>query len=445
MEFLQYVLALIVTLGILVTVHEVGHFVIARASGVKILRFSIGFGRPLVSWFDKRGTEYAVTALPLGGYVRMLDEREGDVAPEDVHLSFNRLSPTWRIAIALGGPLANFLLAVVVYWGVFVFGSSDIVPIVDTPPAGTPAATAGLVGGREIVAVDGAPTPVWTQINMAFAARLGDSGSISITTREPGQTATTTVDLPIAHWQRGVAEPDLLGALGVKPTLPAVVGEIVADSPAAAAGLRQWDRVAAIDGTAIANWSDWVDAVRASAGRERTLDVVRGGERLQLAIDVGTKRGADGASFGFVGVAPLMREIKYSPLAAVPRALAETRDKTVLTLELLKKMVTGLVSARNLSGPGTIAKAAGDAARAGLASFLGVLALLSISLGVLNLLPIPVLDGGHVVLCATEMVLRRPVPARVQSITMQIGLAIVGGMMLLAVYNDLTRLFFATQ
>jgi regulator of sigma E protease len=445
MEFLQYVLALIVTLGILVTVHEVGHFVIARASGVKILRFSIGFGRPLVSWFDRRGTEYAITALPLGGYVRMLDEREGDVAPQDAHLSFNRLSPSWRIAIALGGPLANFLLAILVYWTVFVVGTTDIVPIVDTPAAGTPAAVAGLGGGREIVAVDGTPTPGWAQITMAFAARLGDTGVIAITSREPGTTATTTADLPITRWQRGVAEPDLLGTLGVKPTLPAIVGDVVVDGPAAVAGLKAWDHIVSIDGAAVANWPDWVDAVRASAGRERTLEVERGGERLQIPIDVSTKRGADGAAFGFVGVSPLMREIKYSPAAAVPRALAETRDKTVLTLELLKKMVTGLVSARNLSGPGTIAKAAGDAARAGLASFLGVLALLSISLGVLNLLPIPVLDGGHVVLCATEIVLRRPVPERIQSITMQIGLAIVGGMMVLAVYNDLTRLFFPTQ
>ena len=440
MEFLQYVLALIVTLGILVTVHEVGHFLIARASGVKILRFSIGFGRPLVSWFDRRGTEYAITALPLGGYVRMLDEREGQVSADEAHLSFNRLTPVWRIAIALGGPLANFLLAIVVYWIVFVIGTSDIVPIVDTPPAGTPAATAGLVGGREIVAVDGVPTPAWSQITMAFAARLGDTGAIAVSTRALGTTQTAITPIPIEHWQRGVAEPDLLGALGIKPTLPAVVGDVVPDGPAAAADLKKWDRIVAVDGAAVANWSDWVDAVRASAGQARTIEIVRNDEHLQLVLDVGTKHGADGTTYGFVGVSPLMREIKYSAASAVPRALAETRDKTVLTLVLLKKMVTGLVSARNLSGPGTIAKAAGDAARAGLPSFLGVLALLSISLGVLNLLPIPVLDGGHVVLCATEMVLRRPVPERIQAITMQIGLAIVGGMMVLAIYNDLTRL-----
>jgi regulator of sigma E protease len=441
MELLQYVLALLVTLGILVTVHEAGHFVIAKKSGVKVVRFSVGFGRPLVSWFDREGTEYCIAALPLGGYVRMLDERESDVPPEDVHRSFNRLTPLWRIAIASGGPLANFLLAVVVYWGLAIAGTNALVPFVAEPAAETAAARAGLRGGEEILAVDGVATASWPQITMALAARLGDSGEIRLTTRTPGRESTSEHALRIAEWQRGSDEPDLLGALGLVPTLPALLGDVVAESPAAAAGLRRGDLVVAIDDAPLASWSEWVEAIRSAPGAQRDVIVERAGTRLTLRLTIGAKEAEDGDRYGFVGVSPAMREVRYGPLAAVPRAIEETWEKTVLTLGLLKKMVTGLVSTKNLSGPITIAKVAGDSARSGLYSFFAVLALLSISLGVLNLLPVPILDGGHIVLCTAEMVMGRPIPERVQAVGVQIGLALVGGLMLLAVYNDLTRLF----
>lgn len=441
MEFLQYVLALLVTLGILVSVHELGHFVIAKWSGVRILRFSIGFGRPLVSWFDREGTEYAIAAIPLGGYVRMLDERESEVSPDEAHRSFNRLSPSWRIAIAAGGPLANFLLAIVVYWGLAIAGNTDLVPFVAAPADATPAAQAGLRDEVEIVSVDGVATPSWSHVTMALAARLGDTGEIRIGTRAAAEDTVAETRIPVAEWQRGVDEPDLLGALGFVPTLPAVVGDVVAGGPAARAGLEPGDRIVALDDRPVANWSEWVEAVRAAPGERREALVERRGERLTLGLGIDARTADDGKPYGFVGVAPLMREVRYGALDAVPHALGETWDKTVLTLDLLKKMVTGLVSSKNLSGPITIAKVAGDSARSGVESFMAVLALLSISLGVLNLLPVPILDGGHIVLCTAEMILRRPIPERVQAVGVQIGLALVGGMMLLAVYNDLTRLF----
>jgi regulator of sigma E protease len=441
MELLQYVLALLVTLGILVTVHELGHFLVAKASGVKVLRFSVGFGRPLVSWFDGAGTEYAIAALPLGGYVRMLDEREGTVAPDEVHRCFNRLSPAWRIAIAFGGPAANFLLAIAVYWCLAVAGGAALVPFLSTPAAGTPVAEAGLTEEAEIVSVDGLETPGWPQVTMALAARLGDTGTIRLGTRESADDAPTEARIPIDEWQRGVDEPDLLGALGIVPTLPAVLGDIVAGGPAATAGLQRGDRILALDDVAVATWSDWVETVRAAPGSRKDASVRRGETTLTLPIEIERRESENGSAYGFVGVAPQMREVRYGAFAAVPRALGETWEKTRLTLDLLKKMVTGLVSAKNLSGPITIAKVAGDSARSGWESFLGVLALLSISLAVLNLLPVPILDGGHIVLCTAELILRRPIPERVQAVGMQIGLAIVGGMMLLAVYNDLTRLF----
>jgi len=446
MEVLQYVLALVVTLGILVTVHEFGHFLVARRSGVKIVRFSVGFGRALWSWTDRHGTEFVVAAIPLGGYVRMLDEQDGfspteHVPPEDLARSFRRLSPSWRIAIALGGPAANFLLAVVVYWLLFVVGRMEVVPIVDEVSPEAPAYAAGMRGGEEVVGIDGEETPSWADVTMALASRLGDSGHIQVDTRRPGADVTQTHRLVIDDWHRGEDEPDLLESLGIVPTLPPVLGSVLPDSPAAAAGLHRWDRIVSADGQPVGNWADWVELVRAAPDTPLALVVERDGRNVELALTPGTQTSADGATFGYLGVGPVLREIAYGPLESVGRSLNETWSKTLLTLDLLKKMVTGLVSTRNLAGPITIAKVAGDSARSGIENFLGVLALLSISLGVLNLLPIPILDGGHIVFCVAELIIGRPVPERVQALGMQIGLFLVGGLMVLAFYNDITRLF----
>jgi len=440
MEIVQYAVALIATLGVLVTVHELGHFLVARASGAKVIRFSIGFGPVLFSRFDRRGTEFALAAIPLGGYVRILDEREGEVPAQDTDKTFNRLSPQWRIAFALGGPVANFLLAVLIYWGLFVAGSTGLVPIIGEPAPDTPAFAAGLRGGAEIVSVDGAQTESWSEVSMALAARLGDSGSIDVESRQPGSTLLDSHRVEIKDWQRGVDEPELFRSLGMVPTLPAIFGAVLEDGPAYAAGLRSWDRVVAVEGKTIGQWGDWVDAVRKAPGQPLTIDIDRDGSRQQIVVTPEERRASDDSRFGYVGVSPLTREVKYGVLEAFPLSVRETAAKTLMTLDLLKKMVTGLVSTRNLSGPITIAKVAGDSARAGWQSFFGILALLSISLGVLNLLPIPILDGGHVMFCLAEIVIRRPVPDRVQAWGMQIGLAIVGGMMLLAFYNDITRL-----
>jgi len=441
MDILQYVVALVVTLGVLVTVHELGHFLMARLAGAHVVRFCVGFGPIVASRFDRRGTEFAVAAVPLGGYVRILDEREDAIPPGLETRTFNRLSAWWRIGFALGGPAANFVLAFVVYWGLFVAGSTDVVPIIAAPAPDTPAAHAGLEANTEIVAIDGTRTNTWADISMALAARLGDSGRIDVVSRAPGATLERTYQVPIKDWERGADEPDLFGSLGLVPTLPAVLGEVLDDSPAQAAGLQRWDRVVAVNGQPISGWSDWVEVVRAAPGQVLEVDVERDGSRRSLALTPQARDAGDGSRYGYVGVAPLTREVSHGVLEALPLGLHETAAKTVLTFELLTKMVTGLVSTRNLSGPITIAKVAGDSARSGLRSFFAVLALLSISLGVLNLLPIPILDGGHVVFYATELVIGRPVPDRIQALGMQVGLAIVGGMMLLAFYNDITRLF----
>ncbi|MFU8815947.1 MAG: RIP metalloprotease RseP [Pseudomonadales bacterium] len=444
MEALQYPLALIVTLGVLVTIHELGHFIVARFSGVRVVRFSVGFGKPLWSWFDRHGTEFAIAAIPLGGYVRMLDEREPGVVeavrqPGD--LSYNELGVWWRIGIAAAGPLANFLLAAVVYWLLFVVGNTSIAPMLGSVPEGSPAERAGLSGGEEIVAVDGQRARSWQEVTMALAGRLGDTGSIVLTTRTPGAEQERDARLPVASWHRGEDEPDLLGSLGIQPALPAVIGQVLPDSPAERAGLQRFDLVLSADGEPVTGWVGWVERIQAAPGRPVDVLVQRGDRQLALRVRPEARAGADGGDMGYVGVGPHTNEIRYGALAAVPRSLVETWDKTALTLGLLKKMVTGDVSMKNLSGPITIAKVAGDSARSGWQFFFGVLALLSISLGVLNLLPIPILDGGHIMFCAAEAVRGKPVSERAQIVGTQIGLFLVAGLMMLAIYNDITRLF----
>jgi regulator of sigma E protease len=286
-EFLQYPLALLVTLGVLVTVHELGHFLLARRSGVRVVRFSVGFGRPLVSWRDRHGTEFAIAMIPLGGYVRMLDEREPGLVeaerrPGDV--SFTELSVWWRMAIAAGGPLANFLLAAVVYWFLFVAGTTAIAPILGTVAEDSALDRAGLTAGREIVAVDGVRARSWQEVSMALAGRLGDSGSIVLGTRVPGGAAETEHAVPITSWHRGVDEPDLLGSLGIEPALPAIMGEVLSDGPAAQAGFQRWDRVLMVDDVAVESWAQWVGIVQAAPGRSLEVLVARGDREVRLVV-----------------------------------------------------------------------------------------------------------------------------------------------------------------
>ena len=439
---LIYPLAFLVTLGVLVTVHEFGHFIVARWSGVRILRFSVGFGRPLWMRRDKHGTEFALAAIPLGGYVRMLDERDSErtieIGPDDV--TYNRLSVWWRLAIALAGPLANFVLAVFAYWCLAVAGTVSIKPMVGQVEEGSPVWQAGLEDYREIVGIDGEPVQTWQDVAMELSNRLGDSGFIRIENRAFGAGEATAVSVPIRDWLRGVADPDLLDTLGLVPALPAVVGLVQPDGPAARAGIDPWDRIAAIDQASIDGWNAMVDAIQGSPGRPMEWMVVRSGVPLAFTVTPDRRRTGDGTEFGFVGIGWTTNEIRYGPLEAIPNSIQETAAMTAMMLGHLKKMVVGAVSVKNLGGPITIAKVAGDSAQAGWRVYVGILALLSISLGVLNLLPIPLLDGGHVLYCIAELVGRRPVPERVQLIGAQVGMLLVGSIIALVLINDIARL-----
>lgn len=439
MEALQYVFYLLLTLGVLVTVHEYGHYVVARASGVRILRFSVGFGRALHTWTDRRGTDFTIAAIPLGGYLKMLEASDRPEGAEAKDLAFDELSPAWRIAIAVAGPAANFLLAFVVYAFIAMMGVTAFLPVIGGVQDGSPAANAGLAPGQELVRVDGRPTETWMDVGMGLAARLGDTGDIDLEARWPGQTTTRNYAIPVDAWQEAEDEPDLLGSIGISAELPALVGEVLPESAAQAAGFMPWDRVVAVDGAPITTWRDWVEAVRGAPGETLQVRVSRNGETAELTLVPAAAEANDGSAVGFAGVGAATRTVRSGPVGAIAAGARETVANTQLTLNLLRKMVLGLVSPKNLSGPIMIAKVAKDSAESGWRNFLGILALLSISLGVINLLPIPILDGGHILFGVAELVTRRPVSAQVQAVGLRMGLLVVAGMMVLAIYNDITR------
>ena len=447
MEALQYVLYFLATVFVLVTVHEFGHYVAARASGVRILRFCIGLGRPLLSWTDKRGTAFTLAAIPLGGYLQMYGE-EGDTghwepteASDYANIPFDKLSPWWRIIIAAAGPGANFVLAFAVYWAISVAGVTTLVPIVGAVEGDTPAHVAGLRGGEELLAIDGRPTPTWSEVSIALAGRLGDTGDIEVEARGTEQPSTRVYRIPVERWGRGEEAADLLSDLGIK-VLPAVIGSVLDDSAAARADLRIGDRILAADGEMIQTWDDWVQVVRAAPDQTLSLRVDRDGRDVQVRLtpDAWSENGEVIGRAGVIAAQPPVRTTRYSMVEGIAWSANETAAKTVLTVKLLGKMFTGYVSPKNLAGPIMISKFAKDSAQTGWRNFFNMLALLSISLGVINLLPIPVLDGGHILFACAHIVTRKPVPARVQAAGVRVGLFLVGFAMLFVIYNDVARL-----
>ncbi|UXZ97819.1 sigma E protease regulator RseP [Pseudomonas phytophila] len=450
MSALYMIVGTLVALGVLVTFHEYGHFWVARRCGVKVLRFSVGFGTPLVRWHDRQGTEFVIAAIPLGGYVKMLDEREGDVPPELADQSFNRKSVYQRIAIVSAGPIANFLLAIVFFWILAMLGTQQVRPVIGAVEAGSIAQQAGLSAGQEIVSVDGEATAGWSAVNLQLVRRLGESGTVALKVREPDATVDTAHSLALDNWLKGAEEPDPIKSLGIRPwrpALPPVLAELDPKGPAQAAGLKTGDRLVALDGRPVEEWQQVVDWVRERPDAKISLRVEREGAQLDVPLTLAA-RGEGEASSGYLGAGvkgidwppEMLREVSYGPLAAVAVGASRTWTMSVLTLDSLRKMLFGELSVKNLSGPITIAKVAGASAQSGIGDFLNFLAYLSISLGVLNLLPIPVLDGGHLLFYLIEWARGRPLSERVQGWGIQIGISLVVGVMLLALVNDLGRL-----
>ena len=440
---LIYPLAFIVTLGVLVTFHEFGHYVVARWSGVRILKFSVGFGRTLWSRTNRHGTEFAIGALPLGGFVRMLDERDAQqkepVGPDEV--SFNRLSVWWRLAIAVAGPFANFLLAIVIYSALAVIGIPSELPMVGKVDARSPAAAAGLKDYQQIVAIDGQAVNSWEEVVNTLAERIGETGNIGITTRTPGASAVHQVDVPVTDWLHDAVDPNILDALGLNRSSLAVFGHVRNGDAGERARLKAWDRVLSIDGEAIDTWEQMAKALQAAPGQPMRWTVLRDGTEREFVVTPGSLPDREGRAIGFLGVERPVFTLRYGPVDALQHGFEKTWAMSALMLDHLGKLLFGQMSPRNLGGPLSIAKLAGDSATAGWQVYVVILALLSISLGILNLLPIPLLDGGHVVYCLAEIVSRRPVSERVQALGGQVGVVLIGGLMVLVFVNDFMRFF----
>ncbi|WP_323752044.1 RIP metalloprotease RseP [Marinobacter sp.] len=449
MQIIQSVLALALTLGILVTLHEYGHFWVARRFGVKVLRFSVGFGKPLFSWYDRQGTEYAIAAIPLGGYVKMLDEREGPVPEELRDQAFTSKPPSQRIAIAAAGPVANFLFAILAYWLISVVGVTTVAPIVGDVSVGSTAERVGLQDGMEIHSVDGHRVTSWRDVNMRLLERAGEHGQVSLEITDRGSRGV--VSGPLNGWSLSDDAPNPLAEFGVtpwRPEVPAVLGQVVEEGRAQAAGLQVGDRVLAVNGEPVEDWFALVEYIRNAPERPLMLSVDRNGTRLDVSVTPGARTLDDGQVIGFVGAGveaiswpdDVLREVQFGPLAAIPNAIHETWADTRLTLVAIKKMVTGLLSPTNLSGPITIARVAEASVSSGFEDFVRFLAYLSVSLGVLNLLPVPVLDGGHIVYYTIEAIRRKPLSQKAQELGLRIGMALILTLMVFALYNDLMRL-----
>ncbi len=456
-EFLVSILAFVVAISVLVAVHEYGHYCVARALGFKVLRYSIGFGRPLVTWRgrDADEIEYWISAIPLGGYVKMLDEREGPVAEHERHRAFNRRPIPQRIAVLLAGPGFNFLLAFVVYWLMFVSGVPGIKPIIGDVDPGSIAAEAGLEPDDTIDSVGGRPTPTLEDTLVAFLDELLADGRIELEVHGT-DGRERSVDLDVRGRESQLTEPDaLFSGLGIRPgpVFPADVDTVDPDSPAERAGLKSGDRVVGADGETIRSWQQWVQFIRDRPGETTTIDVLRDGRRLELTLTIGEAED-DGARIGRIGIGTATRlpadvvarfqaEQQYGIFAAVGKSFSRTREMTQLTFRLLGNMVVGQVSLRNASGPIMIAAYAGETAAAGFTTFLGFLGIVSISLGVMNLLPVPILDGGQIVYQIAEWIKGSPLSERAMIVGQQIGLALLIALMGFVFYNDLTRIFGA--
>ncbi|MGB5736111.1 MAG: RIP metalloprotease RseP [Thiohalocapsa sp.] len=443
--------AFLVAILLLVTVHEFGHFWVARKLGIKVLRFSIGFGRPLLTWRRRNDdTEYVLAALPIGGYVKMLDEREEEVAASERHLAFNNQRLWKRSAVVVAGPLANFLFAILAYWGILIAGESGLRPEVGTVAPDSIAAEAQFQPGDLVRSVGGRETPLWSSFWFALlsASLDGDDVAVGVVTANGDETVRILSGARLGALDPGRGFLAMIGLDSASPEIPPVIGELVPGEPAASSGLSPGDRVLSVDGVGVETWLDLVKAVRDAPETELRLDVEREGRVVDfrvtpLSVEV------EGQSIGRIGAGPsapaelfepFEATVRYGPFDALFEATRRVGDLSVLTLRIIGRMLTGSASVQNLSSPIGIADTAGKTASYGIEPFVKFLALLSVSLGLLNLLPIPVLDGGHLLYYGIEAVTGKPLSEAVQALGQRVGLALILSLMTLAFYVDIARL-----
>lgn len=451
MSALFIVVAAILLLGPLIAIHEFGHYFVARKLGVKVLVYSIGFGPTILKWTSKKsGIQYQLSALPLGGYVKMLDEREENVAEEDLPYAFNRQPPWKRIAIVAAGPLINLIFAILLFWILFLPAQEQLNTRVGKVLADTPAAAAQMQVGDKITAIDGTPVTTWEKLNFALVDRVGETGKILVQAERAGEIKTFS--LPIQNFLNDQSQSplDVLGFTPYRPQIPAIVSKLSEDGAAIRQGMQVGDQIIAIDGVKMNDWYDVVQVVQASPEKLLKVDVLRNNQVVQLQVMPQGKRDNMGNVSGVLGVQSdpgkivipedYKQTIQYSPSEALFMAVDKTGQLSSMILNSIVKMVRGLIGLDNLSGPITIAKVAGQSAEMGWQTFISFMALMSVSLGILNLLPIPMLDGGHLVYYFIELIRGKPVSEQIQLVGLKIGMVLLGSMMLLALFNDIMRL-----
>lgn len=441
----------VVTIGILVTVHEFGHFWVARRCGVKVIRFSIGFGKALLSKTDKSGTEFVLACIPLGGYVKMLDAREVEKVPSELsHQEFTQKPLRHRVAIVAAGPIANFLFAIAAYWILFMIGVVQLVPKVGDVVPDSPAFLAEVPDNQgRIVAVDGDPIKSWSHLGVQLVKRLGETGSIRLTIEEGG--LQQHYDAPIERWLSDVQDPNPIAALGIKPKFPEkepVLGHISPDGAASKAGFIEGDKIVEVNQIPITHWMGFVKVVQQSAQQPLEVDVLRENKIVRLELTPDQKITDDGKPYGYAGVGVTSQPIpddwlyvqQLGPVRALGAGIEKTWQVSTSIIDSLGKLLMGALSVKNLSGPITIAKVAGDQVERGFEAFIGFLAYISIMLGIVNLLPVPALDGGHLAFYLIEGLRGKPVSEPVQQASLSIGFTFLLTVMAIAIFNDFSRL-----
>ncbi|MCK5697492.1 MAG: RIP metalloprotease RseP [Gammaproteobacteria bacterium] len=439
--------AFIFTIALLVAIHEYGHFWVARQLGVKVLRFSIGFGTPLLKFRGKKdNTEFVLAAIPLGGYVKMLDEREGDVAENELHRAFNRQSVYKRFAIVFAGPFVNFVFAIFAFWLIFMMGIQGVKPIMGTLATDSMAWQSGLRSGDKIVSVNNDDTPTLNAVYEELLGSFIEHKAATVQLADQRQVIFSFDQL-----KQSIEPSQLQKILGLSVQLPiekVIISEVTTDSPASLAGIQSGDRIIAIEGQAINHWRDLVLAVIDKPKEKVLIEVLRDGNTLQLPITIGSAK-KEGQIIGRIGVRPqsvtplpdsMFAMHQYGFFTAFYKGIEKTWDLSVLTLKMLGRIVTGEASIKNISGPITIAEVAGQSVQMGIERFLRFLAIVSLSLGVINLLPIPMLDGGHLLFYCIEILKGSPVSDAVQEIGLKIGMILLLMLMSIALYNDFTRI-----
>ena len=442
-------------LFLLVTIHEYGHFLVARLCGVKVLRFSFGFGKPLARWHDKKGTEYVFSILPLGGYIKMLDEAEGVVAEKDRHLAFNNKSVYARMAIVLAGPLFNLMFALLAFWLALMIGTLSLAPIIDKVIPHSLADQAGFSAKEEIITLNQQPITSWHDFQYQLIPKLGSSETVHIRVKSILNHQQKTLALPLQNWQPTQQDDPLISSLGLVPfipNIPPIVGKVMEDSVAKRAGFLIHDRIISVNEKPMSSWLNFVHFVKEHPETKLIINLKRDNQFKTLILTT-TSQKIDGKLEGYIGlrVQPIqfpqkwLRFDRQGPLKAAVTALRQTIDLTQATIMMVVRLLTGQLGFTSLSGPIGIAQGAGNSARAGLTSYLSFLAFISISLGVINLLPIPILDGGHFIYHLIELICRRPLSEKSKIKGFYIGFILIVMLLFIAVFNDFSRLLGINQ